>query len=128
MSANMLFTGRSLQIEQQITPLSSQIYGRNNLAFSNGIQTLFYNSAKLKANIAPSPTEWPVQKHEGSCDSHYYGQPGCSIDLGSIYCGSRPMIWPPPENFDYVPSFFGTCLFPNQANINSPYPRPLEAL
>ncbi|CAG7999441.1 unnamed protein product [Penicillium nalgiovense] len=165
MSANMLFTGGSPQMEQQITPPSSQIYGGNDLAFSNGIQTLFHDSAKLKANIAPSPAEWPgmefhqnhgglviyqasphsVQKHEGGCDSHYHGQPGCSIDPGSIYCGSRPVIcWleylptsvpsnhlllgPPPENFDYVPSFFGTCLFPNQANINSPYPRPLEAL
>ncbi|KAJ5244998.1 hypothetical protein N7489_005094 [Penicillium chrysogenum] len=35
---------------------------------------------------------------------------------------------PPPGHLDYVPSFEETCLFPNQANINSPYPRPLEAL
>ncbi|CAI7604431.1 unnamed protein product [Penicillium viridicatum] len=137
MPANMLLTGGSPQMEQQITPPSSQICGENDLAFSNGIQTLFHDSAKLKANDAPGPAEWSgmefyqnhgglviyqasphsVQKHEGRCDGHYHGQPGYSTDSG-----------PPPENFDYVPSFFGTCLFPNQANINSPYPRPLEAL
>ncbi|CAG8162559.1 unnamed protein product [Penicillium nalgiovense] len=165
MSANMLFTGGSPQMEQQITPPSSQICGENDLAFSNGIQSLFHDSAKLRANIALGPAEWPgmefhqnhgglviyqasphsVQKHEGGCDGHYHRQTGCSIGPGSIYCGSRPVIcWleylptsvsynhhllgPPSENFDYVPSFFGTCLFPNQANINSPYPRPLEAL
>ncbi|CAG8243467.1 unnamed protein product [Penicillium nalgiovense] len=165
MSVNKLFTGGSPQMEQQITPPSSQICVENDLAFSNGIQTLFHESAVLKANSAPGPAEWPgmefhqnrgglvisqasphpVQKHEGGCDGHYHGQTGCSIDPGSIYCGSLPVIcWleylptsvpsnhlllgPPPEYFDYVPSFFGTCLFPNQANINSPYPRPLEAL
>ncbi|KAJ6118988.1 hypothetical protein N7471_013608 [Penicillium samsonianum] len=86
-----------------------------------------------------------VQKHEGGCDGHYQGQSGCSIYPGSIHCGSRPVIrWlgclhtsvsfnhlllgPPPGDFDYTPSFFKTCLFPNQVNINSPYPQPLEEL
>jgi hypothetical protein len=86
-----------------------------------------------------------VQKHEGSCDGHYHGQSGCSIDPGSIHCGSRPVVcWlgclstsvpfnhlllgSPPGHFDHAPSFLGTCLFPNQENINSPYPQPLEAL
>ena len=152
-------------MEQQITPPSSQICGENDLAFSNGIQTFFHDSAELKANNAPGPAEWPsmefhqkhgglviyqasphsVQKHEGDCDGLYHGQPGCSIDPGSIYCGSRPVIcWlgylptsvpsnhlllgPSPEYFGYAPSFFETCLFPNQTNINSPYLWPLEAL
>lgn len=86
-----------------------------------------------------------VQKHEGGCDGHYHGQPDCSIDPGSIYCGSRRMIcWlgylptsvpfshlllgSPPGQFGYAPSLFETCLFPNQDIINSPYPQPLEAL
>jgi hypothetical protein len=86
-----------------------------------------------------------VQNRQGGCDGHYHRQTGCSIDPGSIHCASRPVIcWlgclptsvsfnhlllgPPPRHFDYATSFFDTCLFPNQVNINSPYPQPLEAL
>ncbi|CAG8128482.1 unnamed protein product [Penicillium nalgiovense] len=102
----------------------------------------------MSANMGPSylsGAPHSVQKHEGGCDRHYHGKPGYSIDPSSIHCGSRPVIcWlsclptsvsfnhlllgPPPGHFDYVPSFFETCLFPNRANFNSPYPRPLEAL
>ncbi|CAG8183399.1 unnamed protein product [Penicillium nalgiovense] len=165
MSANMLFTGGSPRIHHQITTLSSQIGGEDNLTFSNDIQMTCHDRAEQKAIEAPGPAEWPgmefhqkhgdlvisqaaphsVQKHEGSWDGHCHGQTGCSIDPCSIYCGSRPVIcWlgymptsvpsnhlllgPSPEYFGYAPSFFETCVFPNQANINSPYLWPLEAL
>jgi hypothetical protein len=72
-----------------------------------------------------------VQKHQGGCGGHYHGQTGCSIDPGSTHYGSRPVVcWlgclptsvpfnhlllgPPLGDIDYTPSFFKTCLFPNQ--------------
>ncbi|CAG7955547.1 unnamed protein product [Penicillium salamii] len=164
MSANMVFTGGSPHIEQQIT-LSSQIGGENNLAFSNGIQMPCHDRAEQKAIEDPDPVEWAgmefyqnhgglascqalphsVPKHQGGCGGHYHGQTGCSIDPGSIHYGSRPVVcWlgclptsvsfnhlllgPPLGDFDYTPSFFKTCLFPSQVNINAPYPQPLEEL
>ncbi|CAG8337311.1 unnamed protein product [Penicillium nalgiovense] len=165
MSANMLSSAGSPQIEQPITTLSSQIGGENNLPFSNGIQIPCYDRAEQKAIGNPDPVQWAgmefyqnhgglasyqafphsVQKHEGGCDGHYHGQTGCSIDPRSIHCGSRPVVcWlgclptsvpfnhlllgSPPGHFDYIPSFFKTCLFPKQVNINSPYPKSLEEL
>ncbi|CAG8429003.1 unnamed protein product [Penicillium salamii] len=137
MSANMLFTCGSPQIEQQIATLSSQVGGENNLAFSNDIQMPCHDRAEQKAIEDSDPAEWPgmefhqnhggvvitqssphsVQNRQGGCDGHYHGQSDCSVDPG-----------PPPGDFDYTPSFFKTCLFPNQVNINSPYPQPLEGL
>ena len=146
----LLRINRSAKLHHQITKLSSQIGGEDNLTFSNDIQMPCHDRAEQKAIEAPGPAKWPgmefhqkhgdlvisqaaphsVQKHEGSWDGHCHGQTGCSIDPGSIQCGSRPVIYwlgclptsvpfnnlllgPPPGHSDYAPSFFETCLFPN---------------
>ncbi|CAG8905084.1 unnamed protein product [Penicillium nalgiovense] len=149
MSANMLLTGGSPQMEQQITPPSSQICGQRQTKSKHcswPCRVVWHGiSSKPWGLVIYQASPHSVQKHEGGCDGLYHGQPGCSIDPGSIHCGSRPVIcWlgylptsvpsnhlllgPSPEYFGYAPSFFETCVFPNQANINSPYLWPFEAL
>jgi hypothetical protein len=106
-SGNMLFTGGSRKMEQQITTKSSPAEaGENNLLFSIDISILCTSSGEQKASTDTASIEWPgaefsqtskalvvsqasthsVQSDQGGPDGHPCRNTGYTIDPGSSHC------------------------------------------